>query len=86
MYGFRKENKEKKSRQEEYKNEFFRKGRRDLLSQIVRKKRGEEEDDTKLGRAVAIPANRGRVSTFGFSEADLKMIKPEMIQEVTQIL
>jgi HSF-type DNA-binding len=86
MYGFRKENKEKKSRQEEYKNEFFRKGRKDLLSQIVRKRRGEEEEDAKLGRTVAIPANRGRVSTFGFSEADLKMIKPEMIQEVAQIL
>lgn len=86
MYGFRKENKEKKSRQEEYKNEFFRKGRKDLLSQIVRKRRGEDDDEGRGGRAVAIPAGRGRIANFGFSEADLKLIKPEMIQEHERML
>ena len=43
MYGFRKENKEKKTRQEEYKHEYFKKGHRELLKNITRRRKGEEE-------------------------------------------
>lgn len=47
MYGFRKENKEKKTKQEEYRHEYFRRGCKDLLKNITRKKRGDDEEEER---------------------------------------
>lgn len=44
MYGFRKENREKKTGQEEYRHEFFKKNHKELLKNITRKRRNEDSE------------------------------------------
>lgn len=93
MYGFRKENKERKTKQEEYKNENFKRGHPELLQRIVRKKKVEEEDEEKVNY---LDESRDGKSEFLFSSShmppitlgvdlsldDLKYISPEIIKDV----
>ena len=96
MYGFRKENKEKKTKQEEYKHEYFRKGSKELLKNITRKKKPDEEADGGRGtyhssskhashHHLLIPLgqakNGGRERAFEFRVDDLATIKPEVLED-----
>ena len=93
MYGFRKENKERKTKQEEYKNENFKRGHPELLQKIVRKKKVEEEEEEKMNY---LDESRDGKSDFQFSSSnipislgvdlnvdDLKYISPEIIKDVS---
>lgn len=81
MYGFRKENKEKKTKQEEYKHEYFRKGCKELLKSITRKKRGDDELDDRLQLQISSKhGHRHRPpSVDGFDESIY--IKPEILRD-----
>lgn len=92
MYGFRKENKERKTKQEEYKNENFKRGHPELLQKIVRKKKIEEDDEEKVNY---LDESRDGKSDFQFSSShlplslgfdlnadDLKYISPDIIKDV----
>jgi len=80
MYGFRKENKEKKTKQEEYKHEFFRRGCKELLKNITRKKRGEDEAEDRLQLQVASKHGRHRPpSVDSFDES--VYVKPEILRD-----
>lgn len=80
MYGFRKENKEKKTKQEEYKHEFFRRGCKDLLKSITRKKRGEDEAEDRLQLHISARHGRPRPpSVDSFDEG--VFVKPEILRD-----
>ena len=84
MYGFRKQNKEKKTKQEEYKNEFFKKDCKDLLKNITRKKRTDEEiqekgvNDRGRNGADYSGKNRGLINE-DFDEGFY--IRPEIVKD-----
>ena len=92
MYGFRKENKERKTKQEEYKNENFKRGHPELLQNIIRKKKIEDDEEEKMNY---MEESRDGKSEFLFSSShnplsigveltvdDLKYINPEIIKDV----
>ena len=92
MYGFRKENKERKTKQEEYKNDNFKRGHPELLQNIIRKKKIEDDEEEKMNY---MEESRDGKSEFLFSSShnplsigveltvdDLKYINPEIIKDV----
>lgn len=91
MYGFRKENKEKKTKQEEYKHEFFKKSQPELLDCITRKKKqGDEEEKLRLMDDSRDESGEFLFSSFNMplqigmdlTMDDLKHISPEIIKDV----
>lgn len=90
MYGFRKETKEKKTKQEEYKHEFFKRGKPELLEKITRKKktdddevRGKYMDESREGSDILFPSSHFPLQLGAeLNTEDLKYINPEIIKDV----
>ena len=91
MYGFRKENKEKKTKQEEYRHDDFKKDSPENLCKINRKKKsGDEEDgrikymdDSRSESDVLMPSSLAPLQLgVDLSMDDLKYIDLDIIRDV----
>jgi len=98
MYGFRKEHKEKKTKQDEYRHEYFKRGHEELLKNIKRKKKRSDSDDedddrhkqyfggSKNGNNYLTASSKGagntKIAGLDLTMDDLSQIKPEMLKDV----
>lgn len=91
MYGFRKENKEKKTKQEEYRHDDFKKDSPENLCKINRKKKGGDEedgrikymDDSRSESDLLMPSSLAPLQLgVDLSMDDLKYIDLDIIRDV----
>lgn len=91
MYGFRKENKEKKTKYEEYRHEGFRRGEREKLGAVTRKKKtgpstllkeSREAKDQGTNNMLMLEPFAQNLVLKKYNYEELDFIKPEIIADV----